>query len=274
MAPHTSPPPPSNRSVSVAPKSAPPPPRHRAAQYEKRHVNDVYHSIAPHFASTRHAPWPRVNHFLTSLPPFSLVADVGCGNGKYISVLQHNAPSTHHMVAVDMCAPLLHYAKQHLLHPSRSTCDLAVAHALYLPFEDASFHAALNIAVVHHFATQERRVQALRETLRILAPKGRALIYVWALERPIVIKPKRGNTSKMLNRRFDSQDVFVPWHMRHKKQGASDDRILADWHAVHQRYYHVYRQGELEHELSQVPHAHILQSYYDHQNWCVLLEKR
>jgi hypothetical protein len=46
----------------------------------------VYDVIAGHFSSTRFAVWPKVRAFLESLSPGSVVADVGCGNGKYLSV--------------------------------------------------------------------------------------------------------------------------------------------------------------------------------------------
>ena len=46
----------------------------------------VYEEIAGHFSNTRHTPWPRVVDFLKQLPPGALVADVGCGNGKYLSI--------------------------------------------------------------------------------------------------------------------------------------------------------------------------------------------
>ncbi|KAK2170241.1 hypothetical protein NP493_1156g01017 [Ridgeia piscesae] len=39
-----------------------------------------------HFSDTRHSPWPRVVEFLKQLPLGALVADVGCGNGKYLSI--------------------------------------------------------------------------------------------------------------------------------------------------------------------------------------------
>ena len=44
----------------------------------------MYETIASHFSDTRHTKWPRVAEFLRNLPNFSLVADVGCGNGKYL----------------------------------------------------------------------------------------------------------------------------------------------------------------------------------------------
>ena len=44
---------------------------------EKFHVRDVYDKIAPYFAGSRHKAWPKVEAFLRSLPPGSIVVDVG-----------------------------------------------------------------------------------------------------------------------------------------------------------------------------------------------------
>jgi len=43
------------------------------------------------------------------------------------------------------------------------TCD-----NLSLPYKDDCFDAVLSIAVIHHIATTERRVRAIRELARIL----------------------------------------------------------------------------------------------------------
>lgn len=43
----------------------------------------------------------------------------------------------------------------------------------------------LCIATLHHLASEERRVAALALLLRALAPGGRALVYVWALEQSL-----------------------------------------------------------------------------------------
>jgi SAM-dependent methyltransferase len=53
---------------------------------------------------------------------------------------------------------------------------------LSLPFRDESFDAVLSVAVVHHFATTERRVGALRELARVLRIGGRLIITVWAMK--------------------------------------------------------------------------------------------
>lgn len=60
--------------------------------------------------------------------------------------------------------------------------QVMVSDNLALPFRDESFDAALSIAVIHHFATTERRVRALRELARILKIGGRLMISVWAME--------------------------------------------------------------------------------------------
>ncbi|CAN0018217.1 unnamed protein product, partial [Phaeothamnion confervicola] len=56
----------------------------RTPQIEREHVRAVYDVIAAHWDRTRYKPWPRVATFLAGLPPGSLVADIGCGNGKYL----------------------------------------------------------------------------------------------------------------------------------------------------------------------------------------------
>ncbi|XP_041457114.1 uncharacterized protein LOC121409278 [Lytechinus variegatus] len=73
---------------------------------------------------------------------------------------------------------------------------------LRLPYRSNCFDAVISIAVVHHFATVERRIQAIQELARICRPGGLVMIYVWALEQK--------------QRQFDAQDVLVPWHLQPK----------------------------------------------------------
>lgn len=68
---------------------------------------------------------------------------------------------------------------------------------LSLPFRDESFDAVLSVAVIHHFATTERRVGALKELARLLRIGGKLIISVWAMEQR--------------HRKFESQDVLVTW---------------------------------------------------------------
>lgn len=231
--------------------------------YEAAHVHGVYDAIAPHFAATRYAPWPRVDSFLADIPAGSLVLDVGCGNGKYLGVCGKDV----FVVGVDRCQGLVGFA-------GKGGSDVGVADVRALPFRDGFFDAAVCIAVLHHLVTVERRVEALVEMLRVLKPGGRALVYVWALERPSVPEPRKGNHGrKMLSRRFETQDVFVPWHMRRRKAGAESDKILGDTEEIHKRFYHVYHERELEAEVAQVRGTRIVEAFYDHQNWCAVIER-
>lgn len=160
---------------STATPSPPSPPalpccRADAARLEEEYVHRVYDTIASHFSSTRHSPWPSVCHFLSSLPPGSMLADVGCGNGKYLGVNPE-------MIAVgcDRSSALVQICAERGFH-------VFVSDALNVPLRTASCDACISIAVIHHFSTEERRLAAVRELVRLLKPGGRALIYVWAFE--------------------------------------------------------------------------------------------
>ena len=57
-----------------------------AEKLENSHVQQVYEEIADHFSGTRHTPWPRIAQFIKDLPVGSILADIGCGNGKYLGL--------------------------------------------------------------------------------------------------------------------------------------------------------------------------------------------
>ncbi|KAG2425074.1 hypothetical protein HXX76_013983 [Chlamydomonas incerta] len=158
----------------------------RLAALEAEYVHKVYDAIAPHFSSTRFAIWPRVRAFIESLPPGGLVADVGCGNGKYFGVRPDLA-----VLGSDISAGLVAVAAARLhaphcpatphLSPPRAA-DALVADALRLPYRAACADGALCIAVLHHLSSPARRVRLLRQLLRVLRPGGRAIVTVWATE--------------------------------------------------------------------------------------------
>ncbi|XP_019943836.2 probable tRNA methyltransferase 9B isoform X1 [Paralichthys olivaceus] len=157
-----------------------------ASQLEREHVHSVYDKIAPYFNDSRYKAWPKVQQFLLDLQPGSIVADIGCGNGKYLHINQEVFK-----LGCDVCRPLVDYAwcQGHEVQ----MCD-----GLHLPYRDGCFDAVLSIAVIHHLSTKERRIRAIREMARTLRVGGRIMIYVWAMEQ------KR--------RKFEKQDIFVPWN--------------------------------------------------------------
>lgn len=140
-----------------------------------------------------------------------------------------------------------------------------MADNLDLPHPAGKFDFAISIAVVHHLSTPERRVLAIKAILETLKPNhrqeddpacrldssncARALIYVWALEQ------------KNSRRGWDEtheQDVMVPWVMR-APGGAGESKTF-------NRYYHLYREGELENDIAQAG-GRVITSGYEKDNW-------
>ncbi|KAM9358835.1 putative tRNA methyltransferase 9B [Symphorus nematophorus] len=157
-----------------------------ASQLERDHVHSVYDKIAPYFNDSRYKAWPKVRQFLLDLQPGSIVADIGCGNGKYLHINKEVFK-----LGCDVCRPLVDFAWS-------QGHEVQMCDGLNLPYRDGCFDAVLSIAVIHHLSTKERRIRAIKEMARTLRVGGRIMIYVWAMEQ------KR--------RKFEKQDIFVPWN--------------------------------------------------------------
>lgn len=152
-------------------------------------------------------------------------------------------------MASDRSSNLVKIAAQHKHH------DSTIADSLDLPHPLHRFDFAISIAVIHHLSTSARRIAATRALLQTLKlpsspghdDGGKALIYVWAVEQR---SSRRGWAEG------DEQDVMVPWIMKTKK--APDQTF--------QRYYHLYKQGELESDVVAAG-GRVLQAGYEKDNW-------
>ena len=49
---------------------------------EKKYVYETYNTIANHFDKTRSYVWPNIKKYIDTIKANSIVADIGCGNGK------------------------------------------------------------------------------------------------------------------------------------------------------------------------------------------------
>ncbi|XP_075055089.1 putative tRNA methyltransferase 9B [Mixophyes fleayi] len=163
---------------------------------EKKHVHNVYEKIAPYFNDKRYKAWPNVQEFLLAQEPGSLIADVGCGNGKYLHI-----NSQAFKVGCDYSISLAEAARN-------QGYEIIVCDGLQLPYRDGCFDAVLSIAVIHHFSTKERRIRAIKEMARILRVGGQMMIYVWAMEQE--------------RRKFEKQDLLIPWNMETSSQNISE----------------------------------------------------
>ncbi|KAJ9273621.1 hypothetical protein DTO212C5_255 [Paecilomyces variotii] len=223
-------------------------PHENSEAYEEEHVHQVYQQIAQHFSATRYKPWPVVERFLKEQAPGSIGLDIGCGNGKYLTV----NPDVF-IVASDRSEALARIAIKHQPHST------ILADILDLPHPYSRFDFAISIAVIHHLSTPERRVRAIAEILQTLKPTtknsrgGTALVYVWALEQ----KESRRGWDK-----GDQQDIMVPWVLKQKPTESGSNNEQKVFH----RYYHLYESGELERDICSAG-GKVLDSGYDKDNW-------
>ncbi|KAJ3166146.1 Alkylated DNA repair protein alkB 8 [Geranomyces variabilis] len=225
-------------------------------ELEHVHVHNVYNIIAPHFSATRYKPWPIVDNFLKGLDKGSIGADVGCGNGKYLGVNLDVFT-----VGSDRSENLIDIVRERGFEAM--VCD-----NLRLPYRDSCFDFITSIAVIHHMSSPERRLTAVNELIRVLKPGGRVLIFVWAFEQE--------SRSK---RRFSEQDVFVPWKMPKAIYGPASPQpntaVAEDGgDVVYQRYYHLFKENELEQLVRQSTDAVVEACGYDRDNWYVIASKK
>lgn len=257
-----------------------------AESYEQQHVHSVYETIASHFSSTRYKPWPFVASFLSSLAPGSVGLDVGCGNGKYLDVNRDLV-----IFGSDRSANLARLARDlKVLGKSEDGKEkekvslatgadvVGVADGLDLPFGGSRrVDFAICIAVIHHLSTRDRRVEGVRALLDCVTPRtGKVLVYVWALE--------QGSSRRGWDEGTADQDQLVPWVLKSNKPkkakkngtskkgaggGSAEDGEPEPAEATYQRYYHLYRKGELEADV-EAAGGEILGSGYEKDNWWVI----
>ncbi|SCU95042.1 LADA_0G13058g1_1 [Lachancea dasiensis] len=273
---------------------------------ELEFVHNVYNEIAPHFSQTRYKPWPIVTRFLQEQGTGSVGIDVGCGNGKYLDINKNVF-----IIGSDRSWRLVEHAHERDAH-----CNVVVADGMRLPHRDNSFDFAISIAVVHHWSTRERRVEAIAHILSKVRSGGSALIYCWALEQagsrrgyhegmeqdvlvPWVlqgkhakpqhaeikkdaknIKPKGPDLSKVPPQ--ERAQVVAQWKLEQEALRAERNRLEAEQSQMaHQeqaentkyRYYHLYKEGELEQDCISAG-GKILETGYEKDNWYVIVQRQ
>ncbi|KAG0233286.1 tRNA methyltransferase, has a role in tRNA modification [Actinomortierella wolfii] len=172
---------------------------------------------------------------------------------------------------------------------------------------------AISIAVIHHFVSPERRLAAVEEILRIVRPGGRILIFVWALEqsgkrdfdknvqdvfvpwalpeKPAQKKNKvpkgRGKDTKNSSEATQTpeQESSPSPAADAEKQTAApstpspttpettDSSAATKAPSVFKRYYHLFREGELEELVLSTGKVKIERKGYDRDNWWCIVEK-
>jgi len=275
---------------------------------EKDHVHAVYDAIATqwhHTRGKRGVLWPGATQFLQQLPPGSIVADCGCGDGKYFPAI---IEAGSYVIGTDISRPLLEtsFLKDDETSSNSATTNLrkvsahreylrdrpavAVADCMSIPLRDKSCDAAICIAVMHHLSTRERRTRCIQELARVVRVGGLINIQAWALEQ-----------DESSRRRFAGTDVFVPFNAQPKyldrvaqgKERASRDieadnnKSVAEMYSeayekadfderkglvVFQRYCHLYRKGEMEELIESIHEVKLISHGYEQGNHFAILE--
>jgi tRNA (uracil-5-)-methyltransferase TRM9 len=231
--------------------------------FENDHVHKVYDLIADDFSKTRFNVWPSVKEFLDKIPKNtssspenclentssarvdclegSSVLEVGSGNGKNLIYLK----DVKNKIGCDMSDRFVE-----MVISKGIAC--VKANAVELPFPPNHFDYVLSVAVIHHLSTTERRLKAIEELFRVTKPGGLVYIQVWAFEQNLGKKDKPG---RKLN--FETQDTMVSWNN------------------THDRYYHVFVEGELENLIYLFETTvNILETKYDYGNWTAICQKK
>ncbi|QLQ78311.1 hypothetical protein HG537_0A05580 [Torulaspora globosa] len=262
---------------------------------EEEYVHKVYNEIAGHFSETRYKPWPIVTEFLKSRQIGSIGIDVGCGNGKYLNV----NPEIF-LIGSDRSSGLIQCARE-----IDERHNVLVADGMRLPHRDGSFDFAISIAVVHHWTTRERRIAAIAHILSKLRPGGEALIYCWALEQgnsrrgyregmqqdvlvPWVLqdKTKKSSSHTRQPEKPDLTNVPVQERARYianwrkqvelkrteEREEARKRQQEQEKNNAKYRFYHLYREGELEEDCTSAGGIVVTQGY-EKDNWYVVVRK-
>ncbi|XP_055856465.1 alkylated DNA repair protein alkB homolog 8 isoform X2 [Episyrphus balteatus] len=265
-----------------------------AKKVEEMNVHSIYEKIANHFSETRHSPWPNVAEFLSSFPIGSVIIDIGCGNGKYLSSNKETL-----QIGCDRSSGLLNVCSSNKQHVFKCDC-------LSVPIRSSTADGVISIAVIHHLASEARRLQSINEMARVLRTDGTGLIYVWAKNQKANSKKSsylrqnkavnKGKISEAEQRQktqaesqeinleidiqlpvhtnrteFLEQDVLVPWKLKSQKKQQEENNDKSS--STFLRFYHVFEENELENLCKKVPNIVIERSFYDQGNHCIVFRK-
>ncbi len=181
---------------------------------EKLTQKEVWNNIALDWKEFRQKPRKEVIEFLNECGGNLL--DIGCGSGRHF--LRKEGLK---VFGVDFSEKMIELAKQNVEKENLSL-ELKLMEDK-IPYSNEYFDNFICIAVLHCIETKKRRIDFLREIVRVLKKEGKGFLEVWSR-----------NQKRVKNREKDS---FIPWTARNQKFN---------------RYYYLYDLEELKKELESV----------------------
>lgn len=133
--------------------------------------SEFYENNCQKFSDTRYCLWDVVRDFGKEFQENSYVLDAGCGNGKNIRYFQDKC----NIIGIDKCHGLINICKERNYNVKQCVIE-------NIEYPDNVFDYIMCIAVIHHLDTEELRIKALQEMVRVLKPGGKLLVTAWAYE--------------------------------------------------------------------------------------------
>lgn len=178
-------------------------------------VKNDYDAISDEFDITRKREWKEFEIFLADIKDGQHIADIGCGNGRFLEFLNKHKKIEY--IGIDNSKNLIKKAKETYGDHFKE------GDMLEIPLANESQDVVVAIASFHHLPNEKLRKKTLKEFARILKPKGTLLLTAWNLY--------QGKYDKYFEK--DSQDTYIPWG----KSGIN-------------RYYYAFKPAELKSLLS------------------------
>ena len=197
-------------------------------------IKMIYNNIACEFNRTRGYMWTGVKQFLDSIPSNSTVLELGSGNGKNMLYRKDL-----NFIGIDISIEQVKICLDKGLNVTEGNI------ASNLLFEDNKFDYIICIATYHHLDNDIDRKKSLDEMYRCLKPDGKILISGWAMDQPENSRNK-----------FSETDTYVTWKHKYK------------------RYYHIYKEGQLEEEINRLNNNFTIEYIFlEEGNWYISLKR-
>ncbi|CAR24780.1 Trm9 [Lachancea thermotolerans] len=275
-----------------------------AAAREQQFVHEVYNEIAPHFSQTRYKPWPVVTRFLNQQEMGSIGIDVGCGNGKYLNV----NPNVF-IIGSDRSSGLIECA--HALDgkfnvlvadgmqlPHRdATFDFAISIAVVHHWSTRE----RRVAAINHILSKVRPQGRALIYCWALEQAGSRRGYHEGMEQDVLVpwvlqgkhakneqetkstkkaKPEKPDLSTVAPQ--DRAAFLAHWREEQQSKRAAEneaqerarrEQVDADNANTKYRYYHLYKEGELEEDCVSAG-GKVVGAGYEKDNWYVIVERQ